>query len=103
MQWTRVARHVDAPRSVVYQALLNAQAIARWRVPDGMSSHVHEVDARVGGRLRVSLRYDQRTGTGKSTEHSDTYHGYFADNVAGRLGAADSACGTDAVPSGSWR
>lgn len=81
MHSTRVARHVEAPRSVVYQALLNAQAIARWRVPDGMSSHVHEFDARVGGRFRVSLRYQQSAGTGKSTQNSDTYQGYFAELV----------------------
>src|SRR2546426_5810830 len=36
-----------------YRALLDPAAIARWRVPAGMSSHVHEFDAREGGRFRV--------------------------------------------------
>lgn len=32
---TRVSRHVNAPRSAVYWAPLDADAIARWCVPVG--------------------------------------------------------------------
>lgn len=78
MYSTRVSRHVNAPRSAVYRALLDADAIGRWRVPAGMSSQVHEFDAREGGAFRVSLTYDEPTGTGKSASHTDTYHGRFA-------------------------
>src|SRR5438309_1727797 len=46
-----------------------------------MSSHVHEFDAREGGAFRVSLTYDAPTGTGKSAEHTDTYHGHFVTLV----------------------
>lgn len=42
-----------------------------------MSSVVHEFDAREGGAFRVSLTYDLPTGTGKTTAHTDTYHGHF--------------------------
>jgi uncharacterized protein YndB with AHSA1/START domain len=68
---------VSAPRAVVYRALLDAQAVASWKVPTGMTSHVHEFDAREGGSLRISLAYDQPTGTGKTTAHTDTYHGRY--------------------------
>ncbi|MGW1750603.1 SRPBCC domain-containing protein [Streptomyces sp. NPDC002092] len=78
MYSAQVSRHVQAPPSAVYRALLDADAIAQWRVPDGMSSHVHEFDAREGGRFRVSLTYDVPVGTGKSAAHTDTYHGHFA-------------------------
>ncbi|MFM9455357.1 SRPBCC family protein [Streptomyces europaeiscabiei] len=81
MYSTRVSRHVKAPRADVYLALLDADAIARWRVPDGMSGQVHEFDPREGGRFRVSLTYDAPTGTGKSASHTDTYHGHFAKLV----------------------
>lgn len=81
MHSTRVSRHVKASRADVYRALLDADAIARWRVPSGMSSQVHEFDAREGGRFRVSLTYDAPTGTGKSASHTDTYHGHFAKLV----------------------
>jgi uncharacterized protein YndB with AHSA1/START domain len=68
----RVSRHVSAPRALVYRALIDAQAIARWMVPTGMSSHVHAFDAREGGSFRISLTYDTPTGTGKTTAHTDT-------------------------------
>jgi len=70
-------RRIRAPRPAVYRALLDADAVSRWRVPDGMSSVVHEFDPREGGRFRVSLTYDAPTGTGKTTAHTDTYHGCF--------------------------
>jgi uncharacterized protein YndB with AHSA1/START domain len=66
-----------AQRPDVYRALLDAGAIAKWRVPAGMSSHVHEFDAREGGSFRISLTYDAPAGSGKSAAHTDTYHGRF--------------------------
>src|SRR5687767_8110370 len=81
MSSTRITRHVKAPREAVYRALLDPDALARWRVPDGMTCLVHEFDAREGGRLRVSLTYDAPTGTGKTTAHTDTYHGRFVQLV----------------------
>jgi uncharacterized protein YndB with AHSA1/START domain len=78
---TQASRHIRAPRSAVYRALLDAGAIAQWRVPAGMSSHVHEFDAREGGSFRVSLTYDAPTGTGKSASHTDTYRGHFVKLV----------------------
>jgi uncharacterized protein YndB with AHSA1/START domain len=65
----------------VYQALLDADAIAKWRVPDAMSSRVHEFDAREGGRFRISLTYDTLSSVGKSAPHTDTYHGHFVKLV----------------------
>jgi uncharacterized protein YndB with AHSA1/START domain len=78
MYSTRVARRIAAPRAVVYRALVDPEAVAQWRVPDGMSGEVHEFDAREGGSFRVSLTYDAPAGAGKSAAHTDTYHGYFA-------------------------
>ena len=74
---TRTRCHVNAPRADVYRALLDARAVARWMVPEGMTSQVHEFDAREGGSFRISLTYDEPTGTGKTTAHADTYHGHF--------------------------
>jgi len=78
---TRVSRHVNAPRANVYRALLDADAVATWMVPTGMTSRVHEFDAREGGRFRISLTYDTPTGTGKTTAHTDTHHGRFVKLV----------------------
>jgi uncharacterized protein YndB with AHSA1/START domain len=78
---TRISRRVNAPRANVYRALLDARAVATWKVPTGMTSHVHEFDAREGGSFRISLTYDESTGTGKTTAHTDTYHGRFVKLV----------------------
>jgi uncharacterized protein YndB with AHSA1/START domain len=59
------------------RALIDADAVARWMVPTGMTSHVHTFDPREGGAFRISLTYDAPTGTGKTTAHTDTYHGRF--------------------------
>ena len=77
MYSTRATGHVAAPRSAVYRALVDGEAVARWRVPDGMRSTVHEFDAREGGVFRVSLTYEAADQAGKSGEHTDTYHGWF--------------------------
>ncbi len=81
MSSTAVSRTIRAPRAAVYRALIDPDAIARWRVPDGMRSEVHEFDAREGGTFRVSLTYVQPTGVGKTTDRTDTYHGHFAELV----------------------
>lgn len=81
MSSTRVSRHVKAPRADVYRALLDAHAVAKWMVPTGMTSHVHEFDARGGGSFRISLTYNKPTGTGKTTANTDTFHGCFVKLV----------------------
>lgn len=81
MASTRVSVHLNAPRQTVYAALTDARAIASWRVPTGMSSHIHAFDAREGGAFRISLTYDAATGTGKTTARTDTYHGHFVKLV----------------------
>jgi uncharacterized protein YndB with AHSA1/START domain len=74
---TRLTQHINAPRAAVYRALLDAHAVATWMVPDGMTSHVHVFEPREDGAFRISLTYDEPTGTGKTTAHTDTYHGRF--------------------------
>ena len=81
MSVTHVRRHINAPRTNVYRALLDANAVARWMVPNGMTSHVHAFDPREGGVFRISLTYEEPTGTGKTTAHTDTYHGRFVKLV----------------------
>src|ERR1700738_59987 len=81
MSSTRISRHIKAPRAVVYRALLDARAVATWMVPTGMTSHVHSFDAREGGSFRISLTYDAPPATGKTTAHTDTYHGRFVKLV----------------------
>jgi uncharacterized protein YndB with AHSA1/START domain len=78
MAATELTRQIRAPRAAVYRALVDPEAIATWRAPDGMSSEVHEFDAREGGAFRISLHYDAPTQIGKSAPQTDTYAGRFA-------------------------
>src|SRR5438552_705260 len=50
-------------------------------VPNGMTSLVHAFDAREGGSFRITLTYDAATATGKTTAHTDTFHGRFVKLV----------------------
>ena len=81
MSSTSISQHIKAPRMNVYRALLDPRAVAIWKVPAGMTCHVHAFDAREGGSFRISLTYDEPTGAGKTTAHTDTYHGHFAKLV----------------------
>jgi uncharacterized protein YndB with AHSA1/START domain len=80
---TTAAVLVRADRATVYRALLDPEAVAQWRVPDGMRGEVHELDARVGGRVRMSLTYDDPAAAGKTDGATDTYTGRYVELVEG--------------------
>ena len=77
MSSTHITRHIKAPRAKFYDALIGVDAIARWKVPTGMTSHVHAFEGRGGGTFRISLAYDALTGTRKTSSRTDTYRGRF--------------------------
>ncbi len=58
MASTLIRQRIDAPRERVYAALIDPEAVARWKVPAGMTCEVHEFDVREGGAVRVSLTYE---------------------------------------------
>jgi uncharacterized protein YndB with AHSA1/START domain len=39
----------------VYRAFLDPDALARWLPPDGFTGKVHQMEAKVGGRYRMSF------------------------------------------------
>ncbi|HSE54728.1 MAG TPA: SRPBCC domain-containing protein [Nocardioidaceae bacterium] len=71
MTATRVTRHLNAPRERVYRALLDPEAVARWKVPSGMTCEVHEFEGHEGGAFRISLTYREATRAGKTSAHTD--------------------------------
>jgi uncharacterized protein YndB with AHSA1/START domain len=52
----RLHRVFPAPPDKIYRAFTEADAIASWLPPFGFLCSVHELDARVGGRHRMSFR-----------------------------------------------
>lgn len=81
---TRITRQLPAPPAVVYRALTDAEVVKAWKFPAGMSIQIHEFEPREGGRFRVSLTYHDTSAVGKTSDHTDTYHGHFAQLVEGR-------------------
>jgi uncharacterized protein YndB with AHSA1/START domain len=51
----RLHRVIRATPERVYRAFLNADAMSKWLPPHGFTCHVHEMDARVGGRYKMSF------------------------------------------------
>ena len=49
----------------VYRAFLDPDAMAKWLPPHGFTGKVHSIDARVGGRYRMSFR-NHSTGSSHS-------------------------------------
>lgn len=58
----------------VYRAFIDADAMAKWLPPNGFTGKVHEMDARVGGRYRMSF-------TNFSTGKSHAFGGEFLELV----------------------
>jgi uncharacterized protein YndB with AHSA1/START domain len=85
MASTRISQIIKAPRERVYDALLDPAAVARWKVPAGMTCEVHEFEAREDGAIRISLTYEAAGRTGKSHGRTDTYHGRFVTLVPSEL------------------
>ena len=58
----------------IYKAFIDADAMAKWLPPNGFTGKVHEMDARVGGRYRMSF-------TNFSSGKSHTFGGEFLELV----------------------
>jgi len=69
VQFHRVLR--AAPEKV-YQAFLDADAMAKWLPPNGFTGKVHQLDARVGGSYKMSF-------TNFSTGRSHSFGGKFLE------------------------
>lgn len=72
----RLHRVIAAKPEKVYRAFLEPDAIASWLPPYGFLCTVHELDAKVGGRHRMSFR---NFTTGQSESFGGTYLDLVAD------------------------
>jgi uncharacterized protein YndB with AHSA1/START domain len=70
----RLHRVLRAPPERVYRAFLDAGAMAKWLPPNGFTGQVHELDARVGGRHRMSF-------TNFSSGNSHSFGGTYLELV----------------------
>ena len=70
-------RVLAAKPEKVYRAFIEADAIARWFPPDGFTCIVHSMEAKVGGKFRMSFK-----NFTTSVEHS--FGGEFLELVPGQ-------------------
>ncbi|XYH98630.1 SRPBCC domain-containing protein [Sorangium sp. So ce1128] len=50
-------RFIKAPRSRVYSALVDGQALSTWLCPEGATSRLHECVPEVGGHFRMEITH----------------------------------------------
>ena len=70
-------RVLRAPPERVYRAFLDAGALCKWLPPHGFTGTVHELDAKVGGKYRMSF-----TNFGRGSSHS--FGGEYLELVPGK-------------------
>jgi uncharacterized protein YndB with AHSA1/START domain len=85
MSQTRISQHVRASRAEVHRAITDPTAVQQWMVPDGMTMEIHSYDAREGGTFRISLTYQEPVYVGKTSGHTDTFHGRFVTLAPDRI------------------
>ena len=104
----RLHRVFRAPADRLYRAFLDPKAMCKWIPPHGYVGEVHRMDARVGGRYKMSFT-NFRTGQshafgGKYVELTPSQRIRYTDkfddpNMPGEMQVAISfrpvACGTD--------
>lgn len=57
MAESTTTRLIKAPRSRIYNALIDGQALSEWLHPAGTTSRLHECDPKVGGHLRMEITH----------------------------------------------
>jgi len=77
MSATRISCHINAPRAAVYRALLDARAVAKWKVPD------ETTEPALRGEMTITLA-DRDGGTDLLAVHERLPPGVSpADNEVG--------------------
>ena len=70
----RLHRVVATKPEKVYRAFLEGDALAKWLPPNGFTCTVHELDAKAGGRFKMSFR-------NFTTGHSHSFGGEYLELV----------------------
>src|SRR3954467_9979803 len=66
----RLHRVLRTTPEKIYRAFLDPDAMAKWLPPHGFTGKVHQMEAKVGGRYKMSFT---NFGTGQSHSFGGTY------------------------------
>src|SRR3954463_7575720 len=72
----RLHRVLTAPPERVFKAFITPEAMVKWLPPNGFTATVYEIDARVGGKYRMSF-------TNFSTGSKHSFGGQYLELVPG--------------------
>lgn len=72
----RLHRVLKAAPETVYRAFVDGDAMAKWLPPDGFTGKVHALDAKVGGKFRMSF-------TNFANGQSHAFGGEFLEMLPG--------------------
>ena len=72
----KLHRVFAAPPARVYKAFIDADAKCKWLPPNGFTARMHEHDAKVGGKYRMSF-------TNFSTGNGHSFGGTYIEMVPG--------------------
>ena len=70
----RLHRVLATKPEKIYRAFLDPDAMARWLPPNGFTGRVHELDAKLGGKHRMSF-------TNFTTGHDHSFGGEYLELV----------------------
>jgi uncharacterized protein YndB with AHSA1/START domain len=74
----KLHRVLKAPAERIYKAFLDPDAMAKWLPPHGFTGKVHEMDATVGGKYKMSF-------TNFSNGQSHSFGGEYLELDPGKL------------------
>lgn len=79
----QVSRTIKASPEKVYQTLLDAESLAAWLPPTGMTGHVDRYEPWEGGAFQITLAYsDEQYGeAGKTSGNKDVTKGFFRQMI----------------------
>jgi uncharacterized protein YndB with AHSA1/START domain len=73
----RLHRVLRAPPDRVFKAFIDPDALVKWMPPNGFTAKVHHIDARAGGKFKMSF-------TNFSTGSSHSFGGDYQEVVPGK-------------------
>jgi uncharacterized protein YndB with AHSA1/START domain len=75
------SRAILAPARAIFRAMTDAESVASWRPPKGMSARIEAFDPRPGGTYRMAFIYDNPAPgvVGKTSEREDCFTGRFVE------------------------
>jgi uncharacterized protein YndB with AHSA1/START domain len=78
------SRLIKASAETIYRALVDPEAVASWRPPQGMRAEILAFEPLEGGTFRMAFIYEDAGSHGKTSDNADVFEGRFVELVPDR-------------------